>query len=45
MLELNHVRKTYDSFSLDCSLRVEEGCVTALIGANGAEKALHLKPL
>lgn len=45
MLELNHVRKTYDSFSLDCSLRVEEGCVTALIGANGAGKSTTFKAI
>ena len=45
MLELNHVRKTYKNFSLDCSLRVEEGCVTALIGANGAGKSTTFKAI
>lgn len=45
MLELNHVRKTYKNFSLDCTMQVQEGCVTALIGANGAGKSTTFKAI
>lgn len=43
LLELEHVNKNYKNFSLDCSLKVEEGCVTGLIGANGAGKSTTFK--
>lgn len=45
LLELEHVKKNYKNFSLDCSLRVEEGCVTGLIGANGAGKSTTFKAI
>lgn len=45
LLELNHVQKRYNGFSLDCSLNVEEGCVTGLIGANGAGKSTTFKAI
>ena len=43
LAELNHVKKTYKDFQLDCSLAVREDCVTGLIGANGAGKSTHLR--
>ena len=43
MLAMDHVKKTYRQFSLDCSLNVEEGQVTGLIGENGAGKEYYLK--
>lgn len=43
MLKLEHVRKSYQNFSLDCSLTVNPGCVTGLIGLNGAGKSTTFK--
>ncbi|MEH2941574.1 ABC transporter ATP-binding protein [Lachnospiraceae bacterium KK002] len=43
MLKLEHFKKEYDNFSLDCSLEVREGCVTGLIGQNGAGKSTAFK--
>lgn len=45
MLELEHVKKNYKNFSLDCSMKVEAGCVTGLIGANGAGKSTTFKAI
>ena len=45
ILRLEHVQKTYGNFKLDCSLKVEEGCVTGLIGANGAGKSTVFKTI
>lgn len=39
MLRLNKVKKEYKGFQLDCTLEVQEGCVTGLIGKNGAGKS------
>ena len=43
MLEINHLKKHYDSFQLDCSMKVERGCITGLIGSNGAGKSTTFK--
>ncbi len=43
MLKIEHLKKEYDNFSLDCSLEVQEGCVTGLIGQNGAGKSTTFK--
>ena len=45
MLKLEHVRKSYQNFSLDCSLTVNPGCVTGLIGLNGAGKSTTFKAI
>ena len=45
MLRLENVRKQYKDFELDCSLRVEAGNVTGLIGANGAGKSTTFKAI
>ena len=38
MLKIEHLKKSYENFSLDCSLEVKKGHVTGLIGQNGAGK-------
>lgn len=43
MLKIEHLKKQYSSFSLDCSLEVPKGCVTGLIGQNGAGKSTTFK--
>lgn len=45
MLKLEHLRKHYNHFSLDCSLEVMPGCVTGLIGQNGAGKSTTFKAI
>lgn len=45
MLKLEHVRKDYRNFTLDCSLEVKPGCVTGLIGQNGAGKSTTFKSI
>lgn len=43
MLKIDHFRKNYTNFSLDCSLTVMPGCITGLIGQNGAGKSTTFK--
>ena len=43
MLKIDHLRKNYGSFALDCSLEVQPGCITGLIGQNGAGKSTTFK--
>ena len=43
MLRLEHVKKQYQKFTLDCSLEVKPGCITGLIGQNGAGKSTTFK--
>lgn len=43
MIVLEHVKKNYQDFSLDCSLEVPKGCITGLIGRNGAGKSTTFK--
>ena len=45
LLEMDHVKKSYKDFSLDCSLKVMEGRITGLIGANGAGKSTAFKAI
>ena len=45
MLKIEHLKKHYDNFSLDCSLELKSGCVTGLIGQNGAGKSTTFKAL
>lgn len=44
-IELQQVKKIYNNFELDCSLRMESGRITALIGKNGAGKSTAFKLL
>lgn len=43
MLKINQLVKNYDGFTLNCSLEVLPGCVTGLIGKNGAGKSTTFK--
>lgn len=45
MIVLEHVKKNYQDFSLDCSMEVPEGCITGLIGRNGAGKSTTFKAI
>ncbi|MEG0469304.1 MAG: ABC transporter ATP-binding protein [Longicatena sp.] len=45
MLEMKDVRKQYDRFLLDCTLRIEEGRVVGLVGQNGAGKTTTFKAM
>ncbi len=45
MLTVKHITKHYDDFSLDCSLNVQPGCITGLIGQNGAGKSTTFKAI
>lgn len=43
MLEIKGVKKSYGEFHLDCSLNVEKGRITGLVGENGAGKSTLFK--
>lgn len=43
MLKIEHLRKDYNDFSLDCSLEILPGRVTGLVGPNGAGKTTTFK--
>ena len=45
MIKIEHLKKHYDNFSLDCSLEVMSGRVTGLIGQNGAGKSTTFKAI
>jgi ABC-2 type transport system ATP-binding protein len=45
MIKLDQVEKKYSDFQLNCSLEVPEGCVSALIGLNGAGKSTTFKAI
>lgn len=42
-LNLEHAAKQYNAFTLDCSLKLEQGQVAGLIGQNGAGKSTVFK--
>ena len=39
MLKISHLKKNYKDFSLDCSMEVQPGMITGLIGKNGSGKS------
>ncbi len=43
MLKIENLRKRYTGFELDCSLEVKSGCITGLVGQNGAGKSTIFK--
>lgn len=43
LVEIKGMQKHYKNFDLNCSLEVNEGCVTGLIGQNGAGKTTIFK--
>ena len=45
MLSINHLRKNYETFSLDFSLELPQGRITGLIGQNGAGKSTTFKAI
>lgn len=45
VLELENVEKHYEQFDLKCSLKLEKGSVTGLIGQNGAGKSTTFKAI
>jgi ABC-2 type transport system ATP-binding protein len=45
MLKIEHLVKNYGGFTLDCSLELPKGCVTGLIGQNGAGKSTTFKAI
>lgn len=45
MIELENLRKRYGDFCLDVTMKVESGCVTGLVGKNGAGKSVTFKTI
>ena len=45
LLELMEFQKHYGDFHLNCSLKVQKGCITGLIGQNGAGKTTIFKSI
>lgn len=45
MLVMKDVKKHYDKFDLNCSLELQNGCITGLIGKNGAGKTTVFKSM
>lgn len=45
MLKIEHLKKKYGTFCLDCSMEVVQGRVTGLIGQNGAGKSTTFKAI
>lgn len=45
LAELTEVRKQYGDFSMNCTMQLEEGRITGLIGKNGAGKSTAFKAL
>ena len=45
MLKIEHLRKKYDAFDLDCSLEIKPSRITGLIGQNGAGKRTTFKAI
>ncbi|NNJ30958.1 ABC transporter ATP-binding protein [Lacrimispora defluvii] len=43
MLEMENIQKTYGDFTLNCSLKLQSGYITGLIGTNGAGKTTLFK--
>lgn len=45
MVKLDHAKKNYSGFSLDCSLETNPGIITGLIGKNGSGKSTTFKAM
>ncbi len=45
MLKITNLKKEYKNFSLDCTMNIAPGCVTGLIGQNGAGKSTTIKAI
>ena len=44
MLKIEHLKKHYDNFSLDCSLELMSGCVTGWLPIVAAARMAKNKP-
>lgn len=44
MLEINGLTKHYGDFTLNCSMKVERGGITGLVGENGAGARVKIRP-
>lgn len=42
LIQLDHVKKEYEDFTLELDMHIPENRVTGLIGANGPVKVRHL---
>ena len=45
MIEISNIKKSYQNFSLECSLNIAPGRITGIIGANGAGKSTLFKAI
>ncbi len=45
MLNIDHVEKNYGDFRLDVTMEVKPGCITGLVGRNGAGKSTTFKSI
>lgn len=45
MIKITNLKKHYQNFSLACSLEVRAGCISGLIGQNGAGKSTTFKAI
>lgn len=43
MVKLKNICKSYGDFRLDASMEIPEGCITGLVGKNGAGKSTVIK--
>ena len=43
LIQLDHVKKEYEDFTLELDMQIPENRVTGLIGANGAGKSTTFK--
>ncbi len=43
LLEMENIQKTYGDFTLNCSLKLQSGYITGLVGTNGAGKTTLFK--
>lgn len=44
MLKINGLVKKYGDFTLDCTMEVRKGCITGLVGENGAGARVIIRP-
>ena len=40
MIHIDHLKKSYDSFTLECSLDIPKGMITGIVGEGSAKNVL-----